>query len=84
MAGMPRPQEVGIYLDQNMSNEEAFKVGAQFKIELAKRLAKFGVPLEFYNVTNDNHSGSFSKIVNIHVKEVLSYLLPGVKYRDIQ
>jgi hypothetical protein len=71
----------GHILDQNMSNEEAFKVGAQFKIELAKRLAKFGVPLEFYNVTNDNHSGSFSKIVNIHVKEVLSYLLPGVKYQ---
>lgn len=70
----------GHLLDQNMSNEEAFKVGTRFKIELAKELAQFGVPLEFYSVTNDNHSGSFSEIVNYHVQQVLSYILPEVKY----
>ena len=70
----------GHRLDQNMTNEEAYIVGTKFKIELAKELAKFGVPLEFYSLTNDNHSGSFSEMVNYHVKEVLKYILPDVKY----
>ena len=70
----------GHNLPQNMTNEEAFKVGTKFKIDLAIQLAYLGCELEFHNIVNDNHSGSFSYIANYHVKQVLSYLLPEVKY----
>jgi hypothetical protein len=70
----------GHLLSQNMDNTKAFEVGTKFKIELAKELSQFGVPIEFYSITNDNHSGSFAEIVNFHVQEVLSYILPNVKY----
>jgi hypothetical protein len=70
----------GHKLPQNMSNTECFKIASKFKIELAKKLAIHGVPLEFHSVVNDNHGGDFGNLVNIHVKEVLSYLLPEAKY----
>jgi hypothetical protein len=70
----------GHALPQNMSNTECFKIASKFKIELAKKLAIHGVPLEFHSVVNDNHGGDFGNLVNIHVKEVLSYLLPEAKY----
>jgi hypothetical protein len=70
----------GHKLPQNMSNTECFKAATRFKIELAKELSLLGVPLEFHNVVNDNHGGDFSHLVNLHVKEVLSYLLPDVEY----
>jgi hypothetical protein len=70
----------GHSLPQNMTNTECFKIASKFKIELAKKLAKHGVPLEFHSVVNDNHGGDFGNLVNIHVKEVLSYLLPEAKY----
>lgn len=67
-------------LPQNMSNEKCFQIATKFKIELAKKLSLFGVPIEFHNVVNDNHGGDFSHIVNLNVKEVLRYLIPDVKY----
>jgi hypothetical protein len=70
----------GHALPQNMSNTECFKIASKFKIELAKKLAIHGVPLEFHSVVNDNHGGDFGNLVNIHAKEVLSYLLPEAKY----
>jgi hypothetical protein len=70
----------GHALPQNMSNAEAFKVGAKFKITLAKGLAQFGVPLYFHNIVNDNHAGDFAELVNFHVKEVLSYMIPDSTY----
>jgi nucleoid DNA-binding protein len=70
----------GHKLPQNMSNAEAFKVGAKFKIKLAKALSQFGVPLYFHNVVNDNHSGDFAELLNYHVREVVSYMLPDSEY----
>ena len=70
----------GHKLPQNMSNVEAFKVGTRFKIDLAIALSKYGVDLEFHNCINDNHGGKYSHIVNYHVQQVLTYLLPNVKY----
>jgi hypothetical protein len=58
----------GHALPQNMSNTECFKIASKFKIELAKKLAIHGVPLEFHSVVNDNHGGDFGNLVNIHVK----------------
>lgn len=70
----------GHKLPQNMSNEECFLISSKFKIELAKHLYSFGVPLEFHNIVNDNHGGSFSFIVNENVRQILSYIMPDVKY----
>ena len=70
----------GHALPQNMSNSESFKNAAKFKIQLALNLAHLGAEIIFESVVNDNHGGDFCHITNIHAKEVLSYVLPDVKY----
>ena len=67
-------------LPQNMTNEQAFIVASKFKITLAKELSKFGLPIYFHNVVNDNHSGDFAELLNFHVKEVLKYMMPSNEY----
>ena len=70
----------GHKLPQNMTTAEAYKVGARFKIKLAQELARFGVPLYFHNIVNDNHAGEFAELLNYHVQQVLAVQLPSAVY----
>lgn len=63
----------GHKLEQNMTNEEAFRVFVEGKLTLIENCIKAGIANEVTvrNVANDNHSGSFASIANMTIKMIL-------------
>jgi len=64
----------GHKLEQNMSNQEAFKTFVEGKLMLIENCIKGGIANEVLvaNVCNDNHSGSFASIANMTIKMLLN------------
>lgn len=64
----------GHKLDQNMSNEEAFKTFVMGKLTLIENCIKAGIANKIIvrNVANDNHSGSFASIANMTIQMILN------------
>jgi hypothetical protein len=63
----------GHKLDQNMNNTEQFKVYVSGKLRLIESLIQADVANKIIvrNVTNDNHSGDFSKTANVAIEMIL-------------
>lgn len=63
----------GHKLEQNMTNEEAFRVFVEGKLTLIENCIRAGIANEvtIRNVANDNHSGSFASIANMTIKMIL-------------
>lgn len=63
----------GHKLEQNMTNEEAFRVFVEGKLTLIENCIRAGIANELTvrNVANDNHSGSFASIANMTIKMIL-------------
>lgn len=63
----------GHELEQNMSNEEAFKTYVEGKLRLIETLIDMGVARKYQvrNVGACNHSGSFGRIANTTIKMIL-------------
>jgi hypothetical protein len=61
-------------LDQNMNNEEMFRVFVEGKLNLIENCIKEGIANEIVvrNVANDNHSGSFASIANMTIQMLLN------------
>jgi hypothetical protein len=61
-------------LDQNMSNEEMFRVFVEGKLDLIENCIRAGIANEVIirNVANDNHSGSFASIANMTIQMLLN------------
>lgn len=53
----------GHSLPQNMSNQEAFDLAFEFKLNLVQALAPHFDKIIFNNIVNDNHSGDFAYFV---------------------
>lgn len=51
-------------LPQNMTDQEAFDVGLEFKLKLAVTLLSYYNTVHFHNVCEDNHAGAFGYMVN--------------------
>ena len=64
----------GHKLDQNMSNEEMFRVFVEGKLNLIENCIQMGIANEVIvrNVANDNHSGSFAGIANMAIQMLLN------------
>jgi hypothetical protein len=71
-------------LDQNMSNEEMFRVFVEGKLALIENCIRAGIANEVIvrNVANDNHSGSFASIANMTIQMLLNrtYSQEDVKF----
>lgn len=63
----------GHQLEQNMNNEDAFRVFVEGKLNLIENCIQAGIANEVLvrNVANDNHSGSFASIANMTIKMIL-------------
>lgn len=68
----------GHELPQNMDNQTMFDVGLKFKIALIDNLINHYKKIEFVNICNDNHAGSFGYIVNSAFKTYIE-----LKYNSI-
>jgi hypothetical protein len=66
----------GHHLPQNMDNQKAFDVGFWFKINLAEDLLQYYDEVEFVNICDDNHAGSFGYIVNSAFKSYIELKYP--------
>jgi len=69
----------GHALPQNMTNEEVFDCGLQFKMKLVDELLPFYKEIKFNNICNDNHAGSFGYFVNSAFKS-----LAEQKYANVE
>lgn len=69
----------GHKLPQNMSNEKAFDVGLNFKINLASHLCSIYKEVDFINICDDNHAGSFGYVVNSAFKKVIESLYTNIE-----
>lgn len=71
-------------LDQNMSNEEMFRVFVEGKLALIENCIRAGIANEVIvrNVANDNHAGSFASIANMTIQMLLdrTYSKKDVKF----
>lgn len=67
-------------LPQNMTNEEAFDCGLDAKIYLIDQLSQIYDNIEFINIVDDNHSGSFAYVTNKAVKQYVDVKYPNVKF----
>lgn len=61
----------GHKLPQNMDNQQMFDVGLKFKIKLVDSLIPYFDTIQFVNICNDNHAGSFGYIVNSAFKQYI-------------
>ena len=68
----------GHSLPQNMSNQQAFDIGFQFKTALVQSLAPYYKTIHVRNICNDNHSGDFSYFVNQFFKTYVERDLKNV------
>jgi hypothetical protein len=57
-------------LPQNMTNEECFDLGLEFKVNLMDMLQPYYEKIIFNNICNDNHAGSFGYFVNSAFKGI--------------
>ena len=60
----------GHLLPQNMTNEECFDAGLEFKMKIVHGLVNHYDKIFFNNICNDNHSGAFGYFVNKAFKEI--------------
>lgn len=60
----------GHLLPQNMTNEECFNAGLEFKMKILHGLVNHYDKIFFNNICNDNHSGAFGYFVNKAFKEI--------------
>jgi len=68
----------GHSLPQNMDNQKAFDVGLKFKIRMIDALVNHYDRIVCHNITDDNHGGSFTYIVNSAFKVYVEMKYPGV------
>ena len=68
----------GHALPQNMTNEEAFDCALELKMYIADRLIPQYESVQFNNICNDNHAGSFGYFVNSSFKQICAEKYPGV------
>jgi len=61
----------GHKLPQNMDNQQMFDIGLKFKIILVDSLINHFKKIQFINICNDNHAGSFGYIVNSAFKSYI-------------
>jgi len=63
-------------LDQNMTNEIAFKTYVRANINLIENIIRWGIAKKIIvrNVLNDNHSGDFARIAAFTISEVITRL----------
>lgn len=66
----------GHKLPQNMDNQEMFDIGLKFKIALVDNLIVHFEKIQFVNICNDNHAGSFGYIVNSAFKAYIELKYP--------
>ena len=71
-------------LPQNMTDQEAFDTGLEFKIVLAKVLSTKYKTIHFHNICNDNHAGAFGYTVNSAFKSVALQMFNGVTVDNYQ
>lgn len=69
----------GHELPQNMTNEEAFDCALSFKMRIVDKLYSHYNYIEFNNICNDNHSGSFGYFVNKAFKDIAE-----LKYKNVK
>lgn len=67
----------GHKLPQNMDNQQMFDIGLKFKIVLVDSLLPHFEKIQFVNICNDNHAGSFGYIVNSAFKAYIE-----LKYQE--
>ena len=67
----------GHKLPQNMDNQMMFDVGLLFKITLIDNLILHFDKIQFINICNDNHAGSFGYIVNSAFKSYIELKYPN-------
>ena len=66
----------GHKLPQNMDNQMMFDVGLKFKISLVDSLISHFDKIQFINICNDNHAGSFGYVVNSAFKAYIELKYP--------
>jgi hypothetical protein len=66
----------GHKLPQNMDNQQMFDIGLKFKIALVDSLITYFDNIQFVNICNDNHAGSFGYIVNSAFKSYIELKYP--------
>ena len=72
------------HLQQNMDNQKAFDVALRFKIKMIDSLIPYYKKIVCNNITDDNHSGSFSYIVNSAFKTYMELKYPNNVTINIQ
>jgi len=65
------------HLPQNMDNQLAFDVALRFKIRMIESLVGSYEKIICHNITDDNHSGAFSYIVNSAFKSYIELKYPN-------
>jgi len=71
-------------LPQNMTDQEAFDVGLEFKLRLANELYSQYKTIYFHNICNDNHAGAFGYTVNAAFKSVAKNMFKNVTVDNYQ
>lgn len=66
-------------LPQNMDNQKSFDTGLEFKIKLVQALVPHYNKILCYNVTDDNHGGSFTYVVNSAFKVAAEIMYDNVQ-----
>ena len=72
----------GHELPQNMTNEESFDCGLDFKMKLVNAFAPYYNDIMFNNICNDNHAGSFGYFVNSAFKQLSENIYSNVKVNN--
>lgn len=72
----------GHSLPQNMTNEECFDIGLQFKVMIADGLAPYYSEIVFNNICNDNHAGAFGYFVNKAFKDIIELKHKNIKVNN--
>jgi len=67
----------GHKLPQNMDNQGMFDIGLKFKIALIDNLIPYFDKIQFVNICNDNHAGSFGYVVNSAFKAYIELKYPN-------
>jgi hypothetical protein len=67
----------GHNLPQNMSNQQAFDCGINFKVQMLDELIKYYDKIHIRNVCVDNHSADFGYIVNSAFKVIAELKYPN-------
>mgnify|MGYP003646860984 CR=1 FL=1 len=72
------------HLPQNMDNQKAFDTALRFKIKMIDSLIPYFNKIVCNNITDDNHSGAFSYIVNSAFKTYIELKYPNKVTVNIQ